>query len=127
MPALFVRLLVVVTCCAAPFSIATAAVKLPNVLSDHMVLQRGMDVPVWGTADAGEMVTVKFREQTKTTKADAQGKWSVKLAPLTAGGPDSLTVSGSNSITINDVLVGDVWVRLGSVEHGGLRGRLQRQ
>lgn len=119
MPALFVRLLVVVTCCAAPFSIATAAVKLPNVLSDHMVLQRGMDVPVWGTADAGEMVTVKFREQTKTAKANEQGKWSVKLAPLSAGGPDSLTVSGSNSITINDVLVGDVWVGSGQSNMAG--------
>ena len=59
-----------------------ADVKLQPVLSSHMVLQRGMKVPVWGTAAPGEKVTVKFRDQEKSTTADAQGKWTVRLDTL---------------------------------------------
>ncbi|MCG3147854.1 MAG: hypothetical protein PCFJNLEI_01295 [Verrucomicrobiae bacterium] len=87
-----------------------AAVKLPSVFSDHMVLQCEQAVLVWGTAAAGEKVTVKFREQVKSTVADAAGKWQVKLDPLKAGGPDKLTV---NDHVIDDVLVGEVWVGSG--------------
>lgn len=114
---------------------ASAEIKLPGVFSEHMVLQRGQAVPVWGEAKPGEMVTVKFRNQKKTASADAKGKWLVKLDPMTAGGPDSLIVSGSNicrdraedirggpdrlivsgsnTVTIADVLVGEVWVGSG--------------
>src|SRR5690348_10006121 len=70
---------------------AAAEVKLPPVLSSHMVLQREAPVPVWGTAAPDEKVTVKFRDQTKTTTADGKGKWVVKLDALKAGGPDVLT------------------------------------
>jgi len=89
---------------------AQAKVNLPQVISSHMVLQRETSVSIWGTADANEKVTVKFRDQKKETKADANGKWMVKLAPLKAGGPDTLTV---NDITLEDVLVGEVWVGSG--------------
>ena len=93
---------------AAP---ARADVKLPAVLSDHMVLQQGMPVPVWGTADAGEEVTVSFGEQKQAAKAGADGKWSVKLTALTASDkPADLTVQGKNKVTLGDVLVGEVWV-----------------
>ena len=61
-----------------------ADVKLPPVLSSHMVLQRGMKVPVWGTAAPGEKVTVKFRDQEKSTTADAQGKWKPTCSTRTA-------------------------------------------
>lgn len=98
---------------------ASAAVKLPGVISDHMVLQQGMNVPLWGTADKGETVTVKFRNQTKTATADDQGKWSVKLEPLAVGGPETLTIAASNTITINDVLVGEVWVGSGQSNMAG--------
>jgi hypothetical protein len=67
-----------------------AEVVLPPVLSSHMVLQRGMKVPVWGTAAPGEKVTVTFRDQEKSTSADAQGKWKVNLDSLKEGGPDVL-------------------------------------
>ena len=90
--------------------ITEAAVKLPSVFGSHMVLQRDQPVPVWGTADAGEEVTVTFRDQKVTTKADDQGKWSVKLAALSVGDTAALTVAGSNTITFEDVLVGEVWV-----------------
>ncbi len=89
---------------------AAAAVRLPPVISSHMVLQRDMPVPIWGAASPGMAVTVRFRGQTKETKADAKGNWFVKLDPLNPGGPDKL---GVNSVTVDDVLVGDVWVGSG--------------
>jgi sialate O-acetylesterase len=88
-------------------------VKLPALFTDHMVLQQGQSVAVWGWAEAGETVTVAFRQQTVTSKCPAAGKWMVKMKAEKAGGPDTLKVSGKNSITINDVLVGEVWVASG--------------
>ena len=88
-----------------------ADVKLPAVLSDSMVLQQGQPVPVWGWADKGEAVTVSFAGQTQKTAAGEDGKWSVKLTPLTASDkPAELTVSGKNKIELKDILVGEVWV-----------------
>lgn len=92
---------------------ASAAIHLPAVISSHMVLQQGMAVPIWGTADPSENVTVKFRDQQKNVTADAQGKWMVKLDPLKPGDPGTLSISGNNTITLNDVLVGEVWVGSG--------------
>lgn len=90
-----------------------ANVDLPPVLDDHMVLQRGLPVPVWGTAEPGEAVSVSFRDQTKRTTADTAGKWMVKLDPLQPGEPGELTVTGKNTITLKDVVVGEVWVGSG--------------
>ena len=84
-----------------------------------MVLQRDLPVPVWGTAAPNENVTVKFRDQQKKTTASADGKWSVKLDPLKAGGPDTMTV---NDVTLEDVLVGDVWVGSGQSNLAGGAG-----
>jgi sialate O-acetylesterase len=107
---------------AVPLAVR-AEVKLPPILSSHMVLQREMEVPIWGMARPGEKVTVKFRDQTKATEADKAGKWMVKLAALKAGGPDSLTITGTNTITLDDVLVGEVWIGSGqSNMAGGARG-----
>ena len=85
------------------------SVRVPAILSDHMVLQAGEPVRIWGTADPGEGVSVSFRDQKSQTKADEQGKWSVFLKPLAAGGPGVLSVAASNRIEIQDVLVGEVW------------------
>ncbi len=88
-----------------------AEVKLSKVFTPHMVLQRGMDVPVWGTAAPGEKVSVAFAGQTVSATADDKGAWRVKLAPLTASAePKVLTVGDKK---IEDVLVGDVWVGSG--------------
>ncbi len=88
-----------------------ADVRLPAVFTDNGVLQRDMRVPVWGWAEQGEQVTVKIGEQSKTATPDAKtGKWTVKLDPLPAGGPHTLTVSGKNTITLKNVLVGEVWI-----------------
>ena len=90
---------------------AAADVTMPPVLGSGMVLQRDLPVPVWGWADAGEKVSVTFAGQTKTTKADADGKWMVKLAPLKANSKAaSLTVTGNNKISLDNVLVGEVWI-----------------
>lgn len=88
----------------------SAVPKAAPVFSDHMVLQRDMPVPVWGTADPGEEVAVRFRGQTKSTKADADGRWMLKLEALIAGGPDELRIG---DLVLTDVLVGEVWIGSG--------------
>ena len=89
---------------------AGAAVRMPTCFSEHMVLQTGRPVPVWGQADPQEKVTVSIGGQAKTTQAGQDGKWSVTLDPLTPGDPLTLKVQASNTLTINDVLVGEVWL-----------------
>ena len=89
---------------------ARGDVKLPAIFGSHMVLQQKQKDRVWGSADPGEEVTVTIADQTKTTKADDDGKWSVTLDPLPAGGPHTLTVEGKNTVTFDDVLVGEVWL-----------------
>ncbi len=89
---------------------AAAAVKLPALFCDHMVLQQQQPVKVWGWADPGEAVAVQIDSNRGQTKADAAGSWQVTLPPMTAGGPHTLTVSGTNTITLHDVLVGEVWL-----------------
>jgi len=94
-------------------TIARADVKLPAIFGSNMVLQQKIACPIWGTADAGEDVTVSIAGQTKTVKADANGKWLVKLAPLEVGEPLTMTVKGKNEIVFENVLVGEVWVGSG--------------
>jgi Domain of unknown function (DUF303). len=89
--------------------VARADVRLPALFSDNMVLQQGMDLPVWGWADEGEEVKVSFHGKTAKAKAKG-GKWTVKLGKFKAGGPDVLVVEGKNRIEIKNVLVGEVWV-----------------
>ncbi len=92
---------------------AYANVRLPNLLSDHMILQRDVNLKIWGWADPGESVTVTLKDQTKTTQADKSGNWELILQPLAAGGPFQLTVKGKNALVLKDILVGDVWVASG--------------
>ncbi len=91
-------------------SSTSAKVSLPSVLSDHMVLQRGEPVPVWGEAEPGETVTVSIGEQSATAAADQAGRWRVDLQPMPAGGPFSMTVAGSNTLTLEDIYIGEVWL-----------------
>jgi sialate O-acetylesterase len=108
------RVLLASCCASLCFAVAAHADIKPSALfSDHMVLQSGMAVPIWGTADAGEKVTVTFEGQTKSATAGADGKWIVRLAKLKAGGPLEMTIAGKNSITVKDVLVGEVWLGSG--------------
>ena len=106
---------IVVVCAIVMLAVpeVRAEIKLPHVISDHMVLQRDMALPIWGWAEPGEAVTVKLGKQTVQAKADAKGKWMVKLAAMPAGGPLEMTVAGTNTITVKDILVGEVWVGSG--------------
>ena len=94
-------------------TVALADVKPNHLFSDHMVLQRGVAVPVWGTASPGEQVTVTFGDQKQSAIAADNGKWMIRLASLQTGGPAEMTIAGKNSITIHDVLVGEVWIGSG--------------
>lgn len=91
-----------------------AKVIVSGIFGSNMVLQQEMAVPVWGTADAGEEVTVTFADQTLKTKADAKGKWMVKLTAMKATANQkgqTLTVTGSKTIKkFDDVLIGEVWL-----------------
>ena len=91
-----------------------ADVTLPAIFSDHMVLQRGTRVPVWGVAAPGEKITVAFAGQTQSTTAAPDGKWQVAFVNLAASAtPQTLTLKGNNTVTIQDVLVGEVWLGSG--------------
>jgi sialate O-acetylesterase len=95
---------------AAPF-VGLADVVPASLFMDHMVLQRQTQAPVWGTADVGEVVTVTGSwGESASVSAGANGKWQVALATPPAGGPHTLTIAGNNTITINDVLSGEVWL-----------------
>ena len=91
-------------------SLVLSDVSLPAVFSDHMVLQRGPAVPVWGKADPGEKVTVEVAGRKASATADGEGSWKVRMNLPQAGGPFELVVSGKNKVTFKDVLVGEVWV-----------------
>ena len=91
-----------------------ADVKLPAILSDHMVLRRTAKVPVWGNAAPDEDVTVSLNGQTAKAEADAAGKWMTFLnLEDSAPGPFEMTVTGTNKLTLSDVVVGEIWLASG--------------
>jgi len=92
----------------ASFS-AFAEIKLPQLVSNGMVLQRDTKVKIWGWAAPGEKVSVSFNGKKGSATTAANGKWLVNLPAMTAGGPYTMTIKGSNTITLSDILLGDVW------------------
>lgn len=94
--------------CLLLFS-ARGDVRLPALFSDHMVLQQGRSIPVWGWADDGEEVTVRFRGEVVRARARDKG-WQLTLSKAKAGGPYTLVVEGKNRIELRDVFVGEVWL-----------------
>jgi sialate O-acetylesterase len=96
---------------AAAASVSWADVSLNAMFGDHMVLQQGMRNRIWGKAAPGEAVTVTIGGQSHATTAAADGTWEVRLDPIAQyGGPHELAVKGNNTITFNDVLIGEVWI-----------------
>ena len=98
-----------------------ADVRMPGIFGDHMVLQQEAKISVWGWADPGEAVTVTLGAQSARTQADANGKWRVNLDKVAStADARTLTVTGKNTLTFTDVLVGDVWVCSGqsNMEYG---------
>src|SRR5262245_37526514 len=93
---------------------ARANVSVPDVISDSMVLQRNSKIPIWGNADPGEAVTVRFGKQMKKTIALPDGKWLIKLDPMVANAtPSTMIISGNNTLELKDILVGEVWLVAG--------------
>jgi len=92
---------------------ASAEVRLPKILSSHMVLQRDRPMHFWGWADPDENVTITLDGQSAQSVADKLGKWSLYLLAHPAGGPFTIDVKGSNDLTIEDVMIGDVWFASG--------------
>ena len=105
-------LLVFLSCSYCPFHVQEKDyLMLPKIFGDNMVLQRNQDVPVWGKATPGKTVQVIFRDQNKKVRVDADSVWKVMLSPMEAGGPDMLMVkSGSEGITLKNIMVGEVWL-----------------
>src|SRR6516164_8345924 len=89
---------------------AWADVKVPAIFGPHMVLQRDQKDRVWGWAEPGEEVTVGINGQNKSAKAGADGSWQIILDPMPAGGPHTLSIKGKNTLALEDVLVGEVWI-----------------
>jgi sialate O-acetylesterase len=87
--------------------------SVPTLFSDHMVLQQGREIHVWGSADAGEKVAVSLAGHSASTTTDEHGKWSLRLAALPAGGPFTLVIHGKKDLVIKDVLIGEVWIASG--------------
>jgi len=104
---------VLVSLVFAGIQFTRADVRLASLFSEHAVLQQGVAVPVWGWADPGEEVKVSVAGHVRTTKAGADGTWRVSMEPLSAGGPFILAVEGKNMLTVQDVLVGEVWLGSG--------------
>jgi sialate O-acetylesterase len=90
--------------------ISYCQVRLPKLVSDGMVLQRDANVRIWGWASSGEKIAIQFIGSTYNTTANSNGDWEVMLPQLKAGGPYVMQINANNSTTINDILVGDVWV-----------------
>lgn len=105
-----VKLFLSVVCTVLTVHTSIAEVKPHGLFRQSMVLQRGVQIPVYGTADEGEEITVTFKKETKTAIAK-DGKWKVFFKSAKAGGPYKMTIKGkNNAITISDILVGDVWI-----------------
>ncbi len=117
--------------CVAAFCVwpgaAQAEVRLPKVFSSHMVLQRDKPLIFWGWAEPGESVTVRLAENSNQTNANDRGEWKLTLPAMNAGGPFTVTVTGSNTLLFEDVMVGEVWLcsgqsnmemGIGSVKNG---------
>ncbi|HVU85075.1 MAG TPA: hypothetical protein VHC50_09550, partial [Puia sp.] len=98
---------------------ADAQVKLPGLIRDSMILQRDTGINIWGWASRGEKVSIKFNGKIYKTTTGNDSKWRLQLAPMKAGGPYTMEITGKNKISLHDILIGDVWVCAGqsNMEH----------
>ncbi|GHT80163.1 9-O-acetylesterase [Bacteroidia bacterium] len=101
---------IVLLLCLAFSLVAGAEVRLPQLVSDGMVLQRNAPVKIWGWAAPQEKVSIQFLKAKHQVIANEKGEWEVTLKELPAGGPYSMTIQASNTLTVKDILVGDVWI-----------------
>jgi sialate O-acetylesterase len=88
---------------------ACAKIRLPQLVSDHMVLQRNRTLKIWGWASPGEKITLRFNGKEEFTVTGTNGNWLIELPAMKAGGPFNMTITGENEISLHDILIGDVW------------------
>lgn len=105
MKRLFITYCILLLC----FQFSYAQVKLPRLVRDSMILQRDMNIKIWGWAAKDEKINVKFNSKTYKTKTTADGKWLITLPPMKAGGPYTMEITASNKIALKEILIGDVW------------------
>src|SRR4030095_6332294 len=84
-------------------------VRLPGIIRDSMILQRDVNINIWGWASKNEKVQIKFNGKSYKASTGADGKWLARLSPMKAGGPYIMEISASNKIILKEILVGDVW------------------
>ncbi len=101
--------LALVLCLSCLVYSSQAQVRLPQIVRDSMILQRDTKINVWGWASKGEKVSILFNKKNYSTKTNTDGKWKIVLPPTKAGGPYSMVITGKNKITLNNILIGDVW------------------
>jgi sialate O-acetylesterase len=99
--------------CVIEVNILLAQVRLPSLVCDSMVVQRDAKLKVWGWAAKGENIKISFRGKNFKTQTDSDGKWSIWLPPIKAGGPYEMIITGTNEIKLKNILVGDVWLCAG--------------
>ena len=105
------KLLSLTVCLLFVLSQMMAQLSVPSFFSDHMVLQREKPINIWGTASAGERISVTLGNAQKSTRTDKNGKWSVSLPPMQAGGPYTLNMkSPKQTLSFTDILIGEVWI-----------------
>jgi sialate O-acetylesterase len=104
------REIVFVFLCLTAYLTTDAQIKLPCLVRDSMVLQRGMKINIWGWASENERVSVKFNGKTYRSSGGRDGKWMLQLPVMKAGGPYTMEISGKNKIVLHDILIGDVWL-----------------
>lgn len=92
------------------FQTSFSQVKLPRLVRDSMIFQRDTKVKIWGWASAKEKIKVSFQNKKYNTAADANGNWMIVLSPMKAGGPYTMNIDAINHLTINNILIGDVWI-----------------
>lgn len=91
-------------------TIARSEVRLPKIFGNHMVLQQGKPIVIWGWAEPGEKTTVQIGKIKQSSIANEKGEWKISLPPMKASGPHSLNVSGRNEVRFDDVMIGEVWL-----------------
>jgi len=92
---------------------AHAEIKLPAIIGNNMVIQQESKARIWGWAEQGEIVTVTMAGQSAMDTTNAKGQWEVQIGPFTAGGPHEMAISGKDTIVLQNVLVGEVWIASG--------------
>lgn len=92
---------------------AKADIKLPHIFSSNMVLQHDMDIPLWGWAHPGELIKVTFNGMDLKTRTSEEGEWRLTSPACDYGGPYSMEIKGKNTITLENVMIGEVWIYSG--------------